>query len=247
MLSDENQFERSGLGQTIKIPQEILKQSASLLSAISILLGKSPTMLLLLYSVLVGTNCLKYSLKEGMGWLSEALGLNQTLEEDSENTSVWEIAKVLANFEDMRVNAKELEILDEMKVNDQLKNLETKRKNLVTNIFNPVTALVQELPDYFVAYVGGIMSMTGSMNSVDILGFQSALKGMLEGGTYLYTTITALWSLEDQRFEYCFKLMEMLETKATIGLDSGFKAETPTKASKSHVSIFFAFFVCLRL
>ena len=74
------------------------------------------------------------------------------------------------------------------------------------------------------------MSLTGTMKSVDILGFQSSLKDMLECWEYISETATALWTQEDNRFEYCFTLMDMLGTTPKIGLDTGFKPTIPKHA-----------------
>ena len=131
-LESAQSFDKSELGQVIKIPEEIFSSFAQLVSAVSILLGKSPTMLFLLYGVLVATNGLRLLLQDTIKWASETMGLNRTLEQRGDTTESWEMEQVLSNFEDMRVNAKELELLKDMQAKDRLAHLE--EKHVIQNL-----------------------------------------------------------------------------------------------------------------
>ena len=77
------------LGQVIKIPQQILGAVASLVSSVSILLGKSPSMLMMLYVVLVLSKVARQGLEDTSVWLTERLGLDKALEQKADTTGSW--------------------------------------------------------------------------------------------------------------------------------------------------------------
>lgn len=223
--------DHAGLGSILGIPEQLMQSAAQCLSSASILLGKSPRLVLVLYLVMVGQKLLLEKTREGINWLSDKLGFSKRLCRTSsrEDDAEWDLEQVLENFEDMRVNAKELELLRSMKRRERLERVEDLRKSFLGRFFKPVTIFLSDLPSLTVAYYGGILAQAGSMAPGDLGGFQSALQNVINSGSRLLSKLKSLSSLNDDRFDYCFQLMDMLEKKPTIGLDGGWQPPPPPK------------------
>jgi ABC-type multidrug transport system fused ATPase/permease subunit len=216
---------RWGLGGIVLIPEELLTHVAELVSSVSILLGKSPQLVGVLYLVMVVQ-------KLGSGYWADALasltaqtGLDRPLAEKADLGQMdrWSLNSALRNFEDMRCNAKELEILSGLKRSDDLDTLQQSRQQFVYDLFEPVTDFIQGLPTLAVSYGGGLLASGGSMAVADLVGFHSSLTGFIDSSTQLYAELGDLYRLEDQRFEFGFNVMRLLETKPKIGLDNGWQ------------------------
>jgi ABC-type multidrug transport system fused ATPase/permease subunit len=72
-----------------------------------------------------------------------------------------------------------------------------------------------------VSYLSGRLAQGGTLAPVDMLGFVGAVNQVVKEGMELYSTGEALVALEDDRFEFGFTVMEMLEKAPKIGLDGG--------------------------
>ena len=231
-LSDQWDFARCGLGQIIQIPEGIMDSIAKIISSATILLGKSPSMVIILYFVMVAGKAATEYLHEGSAKLSEWCGLDKPLTNPgASGTEYWGIDQVLNNFEDMRVNAKELEILKGLKKKSSLEELENNRQGFVASVLSPAYELLRALPSTTMAFVGGTMAMNGTMNAVDIVGFDSAVTQLVDTVSALYAQVDSIYALEDSSFEFCFNLIDLLNKQPKIGLEGGYKPPAPEKAS----------------
>jgi hypothetical protein len=102
------------------IPGEIITSAARAVSSGSILLGKSPKLAVLLYGVIVLQGIASQKFADFLNWLSSKFGLDKPLVRTTQSNDEWDIDQVLDNFEDMRVNAKEVDILKGIKTKDHL-------------------------------------------------------------------------------------------------------------------------------
>jgi ABC-type multidrug transport system fused ATPase/permease subunit len=229
-LTDSYGFEQEGLGQIIKIPQSIMQQVATIISSATILLGKSPYMVIVLYLIMIFKNYASHGINFVITYFSEVTGLSKPIRKRTDDgMGSWDVEQVLKNFEDMRVNAKENELLKGLQEKDSMAELETARYGFVGNLFSPIRTVIGMLPRLVSSYLGGYLVTGGSLDAVDIVGFQSALISLIANSTDFYSEILLIMNLEDSRFEYCFNLIDMLQKRPKIGLEGGYQAPPKPK------------------
>ena len=211
-----------------------MQRVATILASGSILLGKSPKLMILLYVVLQGQTIALNSFYTMMAFVTRKAGLDKPLKSmASLDTEEWDIDQVLENFEDMRVNAKELDILKEIQKKEDIEELEGKRLTFVSGTLAPITEFLKNIPSTSVYYFGGLLAGGGALNPADINGFRMAMEQLITGTRSLYSTLIGLYELEDSRFAYAFTLMGMLDRTPKIGIDGGWQPP-PRKHQKIH-------------
>jgi ABC-type multidrug transport system fused ATPase/permease subunit len=89
-LADPYSFENGGLGGIIAIPDSVIASIATVISSASILLGKSPSLVIIIYGVLVAKSVAQQAFTDGVSKLSATLGLDKPLvSRQNEGTEYW--------------------------------------------------------------------------------------------------------------------------------------------------------------
>ena len=133
------------------------------------------------------------------------------------------IRTALSNFEDMRINAKELGILKDAKRTTLNAEADQVRLDLIPSVMRPIYLFLSDVPTVVGAYVGGTLAQGGSLSAADLAGFTVAIATLLDGIKKCYKTLKNLIKLEDERFNHGFQIMDLLEMKPTMGLEKGWK------------------------
>ena len=127
--------------------------------------------MILLYAVLQGQKLALDGFYKLMAFVTRKSGLDKPLKSmASLDAEEWDIDQVLENFEDMRVNGKELDILKEIQKKEDIEELEQKRMSFVSGTLAPITEFLNNVPSTSVYYFGGLLAGGGNFNPADING-----------------------------------------------------------------------------
>jgi ABC-type multidrug transport system fused ATPase/permease subunit len=227
-LSSSRNWDHS-LGSVLLIPQSVISQFTMIISSASLMWSKSGTLLLAVGVAIVFKEYIEKIVKRFEYYLSRSIGL------DKYQWQGWyemhSIRTALSNFEDMRINAKEIGILKDAKKITQNAEADQVRMDLIPSIMRPLYLFLDDVPTVIGAYVGGTLAQGGSLSAADLAGFTIAISSLLDGCKDCYKTCRELVYLEDDRFKHGFQIMDLLEMKPTMGLENGWM---PDKASEEN-------------
>ena len=224
MLQDEDAWNCS-LGKVLAVPQQIISSTMQLISSGTLLWAASPQLTLTMMGVILSCRWLLRALKQVRRWIRRRLGLDK---HTFKYENLWEIEDALEDFEDMRVNAKELSILRTVAKVNKDKDEDEKRGAVIPSLFRPLELFVSDVPSLACVFIGGKMALGGTVDAPDLTDFAFRISDVIRDGRDLYTKISNLWSMEDRTFSMGFSMMTLFDRKPKIGLDGGWKPESET-------------------
>ena len=87
--------------------------------------------------------------------------------------------EALGSFEDMRTNAKELQIVRDVVKTQSKLEVEAARRGVVPSFLGPVHGFVGSVPNMVSAYVGGRLALGGAIVAADLAQFSVQVEAML--------------------------------------------------------------------
>ena len=226
-LSDSDEWSY-GVGAILLIPQQCIQTTTTILTTGLLLWGKSPRLLLLCAAADLLTKRLQdtmYTIKHS---LSRWFGLDKNAWRGW--VEMRSIEDAISNFEDMRINAKEVEIENHVVRTALLTENEEDRSNVVNEILKPFQDMINDLPTLVTAYVGGTIALGGGISAADLTNFTYQISSLVNTVQSFRKELENLYGMEDRRFEYGLKMMDLLDQKPKMGIDGGWQP----KSSKSN-------------
>ena len=226
-LSDSDEW-NYGLGSIMLIPQTSIETMTNIITTSLLLWSKSPKLLILCALADLLTKRLQYS------FYTLSHRIKSFFQLDKHEWRGWMemrgIEDAISNFEDMRINAKEVDIEKHVIKTALLTENEEHRSLVVPQILKPFEDMINDLPTMVTAYVGGSIALGGGISAADLTNFTYQISNLVQTIKGFRNTLEALWKMEDNRFSYGLSLMDLLNSKPKMGIDSGWK---PSKSSKS--------------
>jgi hypothetical protein len=174
-LSDNDSW-KSGLGSVLNIPQTMIRQVTTLISTGALLWGKSASLAITVAIVITANRRLMAALRRLQTWLSQKLKMEQK-GFDGEY-AMMDLEEALERFEDMRTNAKELQIVkDAKKVQNKLE-VDNTRQRLVPSLLAPLVGFAESIPEMLTAYIGGRLALSGGIAAADLAQFSYQASGL---------------------------------------------------------------------
>ena len=209
------------IGGILQIPQDVFTQLSSFLSTGLLLWHQSPRLLAIALASLYLKKQIMFQIKLLRRWCIKACGLDKMVFDGWGDR--YTIQEAVRNFEDMRVNAKELEILKDAKRAQEKATLEEASFNLFHSMFRPLVDLCSIIPTVVCAYFGSSLVRTQQVLAADFISFIYGAQTLTNKFFTIQRTLTRLHSMNDRRFQAGFRIMDLLIKKPKIGLDGGWK------------------------
>ena len=158
------------MGNIVTMPEKLITVASNVGTTFILLWKKSPRLTLTMVAVMLVTQRLKIWLNQLQSALSGALGLDTSMQ-SSLWLEEWGIQEALGEFEDMRVNAKEPDLMEAIQKCTAEKELQQLRKSVVPSFLQPVTLLLNQAPTIICCYFGGRLALGGNISSSDLTNF----------------------------------------------------------------------------
>jgi ABC-type multidrug transport system fused ATPase/permease subunit len=209
------------VGRMLLIPQSLFSQIAGFVSSGLILWKQSPRLLVVVILSI-------FAEKRVTKWLyrietkcTKLAGFDK-LEWDGWNKN-HDLSEALRKFEDMRINAKEIEIEQSVRKAQDKEEMEKACNDFFRSFFQPLNSLASIIPTIIAAYVGGRLVQQNQVSSADFGTFTYGAAQLLSKFNQLKRTTVCLYKMTDERFKTGFDIMDLLIKKPKIGIDGGWK------------------------
>ena len=130
-----------------------------------------------------------------------------------------DLSEALRKFEDMRINAKEIEIEQSVRKAQDKEEMEKACNDFFRSFFQPLNSLASIIPTIIAAYVGGRLVQQNQVSSADFGTFTYGAAQLLSKFNQLKRTTVCLYKMTDERFKTGFDIMDLLIKKPKIGID----------------------------
>ena len=215
------------VGAMLNIPQEIFSQITRFLTEAMLIWNQSKALLAVaIISIFVEKYVMK-GLQKLKDKCTKLAGFDR-IEFDGWQKN-YDLTRTLYNFEDMRINAKENEIEENLAIVQEKSEMEEICSNFFNTFFGPICTLAGSITSLVCAYLGGRLAQNGDISSSDLASFSWSAVSLLNQFNALRLTFWRLYNMKDRRFKPGFEIMDLLCQKPKIGIDGGYQ---PTKDEK---------------
>ena len=216
-MQSEREWNRS-LGAIIELPEEMINRVVNIFTTGALLWGKSPRLMMAMLGVLFVTQQTDEWLKQFRRILIDWLGLVGN-ERMAQMMAEWGISEALDEFEDMRVNAKEPDVMRDIRISSKAQEMKLLRQRLVPSFMEPVFNMLSSAPRIICCYFGGQLAMGGSISPADLSNFSVQVSRMVKQTKEFKDRTEEIWNMEAASFDAGLAIVDMVSAAAWCGCD----------------------------
>ena len=233
-MQSEREWNRS-LGAIIELPEEMINRVVNIFTTGALLWGKSPRLMLAMLGVLFVTQQTDEWLKQFRRILIDWLGLVGN-ERMAQMMAEWGISEALDEFEDMRVNAKEPDVMRDIRISSKAQEMKLLRQRLVPSFMEPVFNMLSSAPRIICCYFGGQLAMGGSISPADLSNFSVQVSRMVKQTKEFKDRTEEIWNMEAASFDAGLAIVDMVSagsSPAVAAASAAVAAASPAVAASS--------------
>ena len=131
----------------------------------------------------------------------------------------WGISEALDEFEDMRGNAKEPDVMRDIRISSKAQEMKLLRQRLVPSFMEPVFNMLSSAPRIICCYFGGQLAMGGSISPADLSNFSVQVSRMVKQTKEFKDRTEEIWNMEAASFDAGLAIVDMVSAAAWCGCD----------------------------